>query len=444
MADAAPSAVQLVIEPATPTSSVAQSSALSQAPADSPAKPSTDASDESAAVPVPISVPQGGDAVLDWPSRLKIHDFEKKRVNDKEYKKKPGLALFYKHQNELIDGFVQAEERITKRRRRLAHGLSTPNSAASEQEQQQEDDADTAPAVRLAINLSFAGNVILFIIKIFASIWSGSIAVVASAIDSSLDLVSGSIIFVAALLAHKRNLSLYPVGKTRLEPLSIIVFASVMGMASLQLLTEGATRIVDGVSKGPPAIVIDAVTFGVLAAVIAVKFALMLWCWKLRKDSPSVDALFTDHRNDVITNTSTIVAVLIASRVSQLWWFDSLMAIVLALLIMFTWANTGREYIVQLTGHVASPEILSQLTYLAFNHDSRIKLIDTVRAYHFGTKLMAEVDIVLPPDMPLQEAHDIGESLQKEIEGLDDIERAFVHLDYECEHRADDEHAYPE
>ena len=45
------------------------------------------------------------------------------------------------------------------------------------------------------------------------------------------------------------------------------------------------------------------------------------------------------------------------------------------------------------------------------------------RAYHFGSRLLVEVDIVLPEDMPLRESHDIGESLQIAIENLDNVER---------------------
>lgn len=51
-----------------------------------------------------------------------------------------------------------------------------------------------------------------------------------------------------------------------------------------------------------------------------------------------------------------------------------------------------------------------------------------------------EVDIVLPEDMTLKEAHDIGEPLQQKLESLPEVERAFVHLDYEFEHRPSDEH----
>ena len=44
---------------------------------------------------------------------------------------------------------------------------------------------------------------------------------------------------------------------------------------------------------------------------------------------------------------------------------------------------------------------------------------------------MSVQDIVLPFDMPLRDAHDIGEALQLRLEGLEDVERAYVHLDFE-------------
>lgn len=48
---------------------------------------------------------------------------------------------------------------------------------------------------------------------------------------------------------------------------------------------------------------------------------------------------------------------------------------------------------------------------------------------------LKQVDIELPEDLPLKEAHYIGESLQMKIEHLPEVERAFVHLDFECDHK---------
>lgn len=61
--------------------------------------------------------------------------------------------------------------------------------------------------------------------------------------------------------------------------------------------------------------------------------------------------------------------------------------------------------------------------------------MDTCRAYHAGNNLFVEVDIVLPPNMELRTSHDIGEALQQKLESLPDVERAFVHVDYETLHK---------
>ena len=88
-----------------------------------------------------------------------------------------------------------------------------------------------------------------------------------------------------------------------------------------------------------------------------------------------------------------------------------------------------------LTGFTASTEFINMLTSLILKHDSRILYIDDVKAFHFGSKYFIEVIIVLPETMAIRESHDIGETLQIKLERLDQVERVFVHVDYECGYR---------
>jgi divalent metal cation (Fe/Co/Zn/Cd) transporter len=64
--------------------------------------------------------------------------------------------------------------------------------------------------------------------------------------------------------------------------------------------------------------------------------------------------------------------------------------------------------------------------------------VDVVRAYHFGPKFLVELEVVLPRDTLLFESHDLGMELQYEIESREEVERCFVHIDYET--RPYDEH----
>lgn len=345
-------------------------------------------------------------------------NFVAKKASEEDLSQYPKkLRRYYMYQNQIIERFVQTDS--------LMRGTAAAD-----------DDEKVGKAVRFVINLSMGANVLICSLKLFAAVWSGSLAVIGSAMESLLDLVSGSIIFITSRMMRKTNLRKYPVGKSRLEPLGIVVFSAVMGMASVQLLLQAITTLSNGESTPQ----VDAVAYAVLGTTIAMKGTLAFLCWKLRKHSASAGALATDHMNDVRTDIAAIITITLAHRFPSVWWLDPCTAIGISLVILWTWVQTGKEHIIALSARVPEPGVIAQLTYLALNHDQRIKQIDTVRAYHVGEKVWAEVDIVLPEEMALREAHDIGEALQKQIEGTDFVERAFVHLDYETEHRAEHEH----
>lgn len=43
-------------------------------------------------------------------------------------------------------------------------------------------------------------------------------------------------------------------------------------------------------------------------------------------------------------------------------------------------------------------------------------------------------------ELPLKVTHDVSQTLQRKLEGLADVERAYVHVDYEDEHDIYEEH----
>uniref|UniRef100_A0A6B2LA69 Uncharacterized protein n=1 Tax=Arcella intermedia TaxID=1963864 RepID=A0A6B2LA69_9EUKA len=273
------------------------------------------------------------------------------------------------------------------------------------------------------------------IIKIAVLIMSGSISIFASLLDSILDLISGSIIFVAHWLQKikTKDYYKYPVGKRRLETLAVIVFAAAMFTATGELLIRSVERIID---PGAISLSFDYISIALVALIIVIKFVLWLIC--RRADTPSVQAIAQDHINDVFTNAVGIFCAVLGYYFWPL--LDPVGGLLLGLFIMVNWAGTGIENVKLMSGRSADPEFLSVVTQLAVDHDPKVKAVDTVRAYFVSNRMVVEIDIILDEDTPLKVAHDIGESLQNKIEKLPDIERAFVHLDFEDEHRHLDEH----
>ncbi|XP_038879527.1 metal tolerance protein 3-like isoform X2 [Benincasa hispida] len=75
-------------------------------------------------------------------------------------------------------------------------------------------------------------------LQIYATIWSGSIAIVASTLDSLLDLMAGRILWFTHLYMKRGNIYKYPIGKLRVQPVGIIVFAVVMATLGFQALCK--------------------------------------------------------------------------------------------------------------------------------------------------------------------------------------------------------------
>ncbi|XP_076451666.1 uncharacterized protein LOC143287514 isoform X3 [Babylonia areolata] len=357
-----------------------------------------------------------------------LEDFVvKKQGTEVKQIKSRKVRSYYKKQDNLIEVFEDL------------------SGATAFQSGSEDETAKSRKLTTLFSKITFAVNLMLLGAKLAASILSSSMSIISSLVDSVVDLLSGVILLWAARAIKRRDPDLYPEGRSKLEPVSIVILSVVMGLASVQLIRESGEKIATLVSDHTALPSMELSTFIIAGSTVVVKFILWLIC--RRVDNPSVQALALDHRNDVMSNTVAIVCGYLGSRnfqaLTHLTGFiytDPLGAILISSFIIYNWWKTGSEQVRLLTGHTASQAFHSQLTWICMNHDPRITHIDTLRAYHYGNNCLVKVDIVLPAAMCLREAHDIGESLQQKLESLPQVERAFVHVDYEFLHKPSSEH----
>lgn len=331
-------------------------------------------------------------------------------------KRQKKLAEYYKRQERLLKGYQEVDSYTDL-------GTVPGNLTVEEMKQLQRGE-------KVAIYASNIGNMVLFVLKVYASIESKSLAVIASTLDSLLDLLSGFILWFTSYAMSKPNHYQYPIGKNRMQPVGIVVFASVMATLGLQILFESAREII---IKAQPERdpVKEKWMIGIMVTATLVKVLLMTYCRRFKDEI--VRAYAQDHFFDVITNSIGLATAVLA--IKFYWWLDPVGAIMIALYTISNWAKTVMDNVWSLIGKTAPPEYIAKLTYLCGNHDKEIKHIDTVRAYTFGFNYFVEVDIVVSEEMSLSQAHDIGETLQDKLEKLPEIERAFVHVDLNTTHK---------
>ncbi|KAF7730294.1 hypothetical protein EC973_002538 [Apophysomyces ossiformis] len=300
------------------------------------------------------------------------------------------VQQFYRRQNNLIDdmlGPLDPEDEETKEKQMLK--------------------------LKVAIYGSVIANIILFALQLVAAVTSGSLSIFATMADSFMDLLSSVVLMWTAKQASKLNPMKYPAGKARLETAGIII--------------ESAQKLVSHNSE--PDLSSMAIAF--IAAALGVKLLLYLYCVTLSQYS-SAKVLAQDHRNDLFVNSLGLTMGILGSRLAG--WVDPIGSIVIALIILRSWVSTLIEHIQLIVGKSADTGFLQRVTYIALTHPG-VQQVDTCRAYYAGNNLFVEVDIVLPPETPLRESHDIGEELQTKLESVPSVERAFVHVDYETSHK---------
>ncbi|KAI0129414.1 cation efflux family protein, partial [Xylariales sp. AK1849] len=324
------------------------------------------------------------------------------------------LKKFYSRQNELIDQFLGADD---------------------EERLQVEEDARIGPKIKFAVYASFTVNFCLFVIQLYAAVSTGSLSLFATAADAFMDLVSSCVMLITSRMAARPSVYKYPVGRTRIETMGIILFCALMTTVAIQLLVESGRTLGSGDPGDAEQLKVVPIVF--VAVAIFAKTSLMLYCLAYRK-YPSVHVFFVDHRNDIVVNSFGLIMSIIGSRF--VWYLDPIGAICIALLILFSWIANAFEQVWLLVGKSAPREFISKLIYISMTHDPRITKVDTCRAYHAGQNYYVEVDIVMDQELPLKVSHDVSQSLQRKLEGLSDVERAFVHVDYEDDHDPHEEH----
>jgi divalent metal cation (Fe/Co/Zn/Cd) transporter len=142
-------------------------------------------------------------------------------------------------------------------------------------------------------------------------------------------------------------------------------------------------------------------------------------------------APFTDCKTDVFFNSASLIFPALGSKLS-IWWLDPLGAALLSLFIIYDWGTTCFAHVVRLSGSTASDRLARKVMFVAYRFEALVKGFKSVQAYHAGDGIWVEVDILMEPAEKLIRCHDIAETLQYCLEGLNEVDRAFVTVDCKC------------
>jgi divalent metal cation (Fe/Co/Zn/Cd) transporter len=173
---------------------------------------------------------------------------------------------------------------------------------------------------RWPININVIVNVLLLVAKDVAALQSSSLSLIASLVDSALDLLCTGIVWTTNKLVAWRLSALqrrFPVGRRRLEPLRTLVFSVLMIVSCAQIVQESVTKPLPNGDHSMATL--PAAAIGAMAATVVVKGVIGLACMHIK--TTQVQALAQDCKTDMIFNTLSLLFPLIG-RSANIWWLD--------------------------------------------------------------------------------------------------------------------------
>lgn len=276
---------------------------------------------------------------------------------------------------------------------------------------------------RMATIIMIFSNIFLFAIKITAGVISNSLAVISDAINSVTDIISSIVIFFAVKASSKQADEGHPFGHHRAEPIAGLIVAIFAGILGFEMLHTSAFNLIKTreYKIGPYTIIVLLISIG-MKCIMSVYFKKTGRAIR----SPALLASSVDSRNDVYVSSTALIGVI--SGYFGLPQIDNGMAILISFWIIYSGYKIGAENIDYLMGKQPESAIMEEIKRKAEGVSGVIGIHD-VRAHYVGNYIHVEIHITLDQHLTLTKAHEIGKNVQKAVENIESIHKAFVHID---------------
>jgi cation diffusion facilitator family transporter len=276
--------------------------------------------------------------------------------------------------------------------------------------------------IRITV-FGIALNTFLFIIKLWGSIFSGSLALLSDSFNSLTDILTSLTIFFAVRIGAKMADSDHPFGHRRAEPIAGLVVAIFAAILGFQVLSDAFRGFFE-----PRELDIDLTIFLIIAVSIVLKSYMYILFRRQGKKSksPALMASSVDYRNDILVSFSVLVGTLFGYIGYPIG--DIIVAIFIGAFIVYSGFKIGLENLDFLMGKVPDREIVEHLKEKALSIEG-VKQLNDVRAHYLGNFIQIEIHIEVNRRLSTEKSHDIAKRVQDLVEEEEIVDYAFVHVD---------------
>ena len=266
-------------------------------------------------------------------------------------------------------------------------------------------------------------NLLLFAGKLLAGILSGSVAMVADAVNNLSDAATSVVTLVGFRLAGQQADADHPFGHGRIEYITGLL----VSLAVLLMGVEIGRSSVEALLR-PQNVQMSLLTLVILAAAILIKLWIFVFNRALGRaiDSQAMAATAAAAQSAM----ASAGAVLLSAVLGQ-WTrlpIDGAAGLLVAVLILKTGWEAAQATLAPLLGRPKDPELAADLDRIVLDHDKILGIHDLVYHDYGPGRAMMSFHAEVPADENLLEIHDIIDHIERELKAKHHIETV-IHTD---------------
>ena len=251
---------------------------------------------------------------------------------------------------------------------------------------------------KLAGIVGILSNLLLCVMKMLVGFISGSIAIVADAVNNLADASSSVITLAGFKLAALPEDEEHPYGHARIEYIAGMVVSLIIIVVGVELGKSSFDKILH-----PEPLEFSLSVVIVLLIAIGIKI-----------NSLTLVATGTDSRNDVIATSAVLISI-IAGYVLDMQ-IDGYMGVLVALFIIWSGISLVRETISPLLGEAPDPALVKEIENITLSFEGVIGIHDLVVHNYSPGKIFASIHIEVDSAVDVMISHDLMDNIERRLQ----------------------------
>lgn len=258
--------------------------------------------------------------------------------------------------------------------------------------------------------VSSATAALLVLIKLTMGIFSGSVAVLASAIDSLLDLIMSGFNYYAINKAEQPANKMFNYGKGKIEALAAVIEGTVITVSGLFIFYQAVKK---AYLETPTKFIDTSITVMLISLFLTIALVLFLNFVAKKTNNLVIKSDALHYKTDVLSNGAILISlVLIQATGFEL--IDALMGIIISVYIIYSAYGIIKEGVFVLLDGALDDEIVEQIKDI-------IKEEDQISDYHYlktrrsANTNFVDVHLVFNEGISLLSAHSIGDRIEEKV-----------------------------